>query len=46
MGKREILITKYGEMMDMIACLAIFNGSAKPKKRKPKLSYMQVMQLR
>lgn len=46
MCKREVLITKYGEMMDMIACLAIFNGAAKPKKRKPKLTYMQVMQLR
>ena len=46
MDRREILVTRYGEMMDMIACLAIFNGSAKPKKRKPKLSYMEVMRLR
>jgi len=46
MDRREILITRYGEMMDMIACLAIFNGSAKPKRKKRKLSYMQVMQLR
>ena len=34
MDRREILITRYGEMMDMIACLSIYEGSAVPKKNK------------
>ncbi len=33
MDRREILITRYGEMMDMIACLSIYEGSAVPKKQ-------------
>ena len=33
MSKREIDITRYGEMLDMIACHAIFNG-AKPKTKR------------
>lgn len=32
MSKEEIYITTYGEMMDMLACMAIYSGSAKPKK--------------
>lgn len=27
MSKREVLITPFGEMMDMIACSAIDNGA-------------------
>ena len=34
MSKREILVTQWGEMQDMIACLSIFDGSAVPKKEK------------
>lgn len=33
MSKREILITPYGEMMDMLACLSIYEGTAVPKKQ-------------
>lgn len=33
MARQEIMNTRIGEMLDMIACLAIFNG-AKPKKKK------------
>jgi hypothetical protein len=33
MSKREILITPYGEMMDMLACLSIDEGTAVPKKK-------------
>lgn len=43
MTKQETLITKYGEMNDLIACLAIYNGSAKEKKH---LSFDDVMGLR
>ena len=34
MSKREILITPFGEMQDMIACRAIDNGTASPKRVK------------
>ena len=42
MTKQEILVTRYGEMSDMISCYAIFNG-AKPKK---KMSFDDAMKLR
>lgn len=31
MSKAEILVTELGEMRDMIACLAIYNGAARWK---------------
>ena len=34
MERQEILDTLYGEMMDMIACLSIYEGTAVPKKQK------------
>jgi hypothetical protein len=39
MSKREILITPYGEMMDMIACLSIYDGNAVPKSKKKNKRY-------
>lgn len=33
MEKREIYVTPYGEMIDMINCMAIDNGAAKPKRK-------------
>lgn len=45
MGRREILLTRYGEMLDMIACLAIQNG-APPKKEKRKMSFQEAISLR
>jgi len=44
MQKQEILVTRYGEMSDMISCYAIFNG-AEPKKKK-RLSFDEAMKLR
>lgn len=32
MDRREILATRFGEMLDMINCLSIYNGDAVPKK--------------
>lgn len=32
MSKREILVTPIGEMYDMLSCLSVYEGSAKPKK--------------
>lgn len=34
MGKKEILVTPIGEMMDMLSCLLIYEGGAKPKKKR------------
>ena len=38
MDRREILITRYGEMMDMIACLSITEGTAVPKKKSKRIT--------
>ena len=45
MGRQEIQATRYGEMLDMIACLAIQNG-AKPKKKRKRLRYEDAIELR
>ena len=46
MQKQEILNTRYSEMLDMISCLAIYNG-ADPKKHKKVLTdFDAVMALR
>lgn len=44
MSKAEILCTPYAEMMDMINCMAIVEGGAKPKPRR--LSFDEVLALR
>lgn len=45
MGKREIMVTSYREMMDMISCFAIVNG-AKPKSKRKKLTLDEALHLR
>lgn len=44
MQTREIMITTYGEMADMISCLSIYEGGAEPAE--PELSYEDIMNLR
>jgi len=39
MGKCEVLATPYGEMLDMIACLSIYEGLAVPKESKKTRRY-------
>lgn len=34
MGRQEIMNTRYGEMLDMIACLSIYEGTALPAKER------------
>ena len=46
MTKQEILSTPYGEMMDMISCLLIYEGKAKPKTQPKKWKFEDVMNLR
>lgn len=45
MSKQEIMITRYGEMADMISCFAIFNG-AEPKKGMHKMTFDEAIMLR
>lgn len=44
MSRREILHTRRGEMLDILACNAIYNGSLQEKKKK--LTYDEIMDLR
>ena len=44
MQKQEIMVTRYGEMSDMISCFAIFNG-ADPKQTR-KMSFDEAIKLR
>jgi len=46
MSKAEILVTPYGEMRDMMNCLAIYNGGVEPKEYKKTMTYDEVMALR
>ena len=43
MSRAEVDVTLWGEMLDLIACHAIYNG-AKPKKKK--MSMEQVLLMR
>lgn len=45
MDKQEIMTTRYGEMMDLIACLNIHNG-AEPRRKKKKFTFQEAMALR
>ena len=44
MSRQEVMVTSFGEMNDLISCLAIYEGGAEPAM--PKLSYEQVMNMR
>lgn len=46
MSKREILCTKYGEMVDMLTCMAIENGAAKEKRNKKRWNFDEAIALR
>ena len=45
MTKQEIMVTKIGEMRDMISCLAIYNGNARPKPARKNLSFEDQMEI-
>jgi len=46
MSREETEVTRYGEMIDMINCMAIYSGGANQKKKKKKWSFEEVMALR
>lgn len=41
MSREEVLSTRWGEMLDLISCHAIYNG-AKPKKKKKHKSFEEL----
>lgn len=43
MSRREVLCTRVGEMVDMIACLAIYNGAAEEKPPKRKMDFAEAI---
>lgn len=45
MTKREISVTRLGEMVDMISCLAVYEGRAKYKAPKRRMSFDEAMAL-
>ena len=46
MQKQEILNTRYSEMLDMVSCLAIYNGADPKKKNSVITDFDAAMQLR
>lgn len=46
MSKQAVLSSPYGEFMDILACDAIYNGSAKQKHKKKKMEFDDFMALR
>ena len=45
MSRREVMATRWGEMLDLVACMAIWNG-AKPKRKKKILSFEDIFLMR
>jgi hypothetical protein len=45
MNRREIMESRFGEMLDMISCFSIWNGQAKEKKHR-KFTYEEAIALR
>ena len=46
MSKQEILNTRYSEMLDMVSCLAIYNGADPKRKNKTVTDFDAAMALR
>lgn len=46
MSRREIMDSRFGEMLDMISLFSIWNGHAKEKPRKRKFTYEEAIALR
>lgn len=46
MQRQEILNTRYGEMIDMITCLAIYNGRAEEKPEKKHYKFEEIIEWR
>ena len=46
MSGREVMLTPVGEMMDMISCLAVYNGTAEEKEKTKKMSFDEFIAVR
>lgn len=46
MARQDILCCVYGTFIDMISCLAIFNGRLKQKRKAKKMSFEEAINLR
>lgn len=46
MQRAEIINTRYGEMLDMISALSIYDGRASAAEKKKTLSFDEIMKLR
>ena len=46
MNRGEIEHTRFGEMIDMISCLSVYNGGAVEKEKKKTWTFDEVMALR
>lgn len=46
MNKHEIMNTRYNEMLDMVSCLAIYNGADPKQKNRVVTDYDAAMALR
>lgn len=46
MTEQEVLNTRYGAMLDMINCFAIYKGTARLAKKKKKMSFEEAIELR
>ena len=46
MSRDETMNTRYGEMLDLINCKAIYNGGAEQKIRKRNLTFDEIISLR
>lgn len=45
MDRREVYWYPYGEFTDLLACNAIYEGTAKPKKKKQYMDFTEFLKL-
>ena len=46
MTRQEIMATRYGEMVDLILCLAIYNGQVKEKPYRKHYKFEEIIEWR
>lgn len=45
MGRQDVLNSRFGEFQDLMACLAIYNGSAEQVKKKKPKTFDEIMMM-
>lgn len=46
MSRQETIHTRYGEMLDMISCLSVYNGGSEVVENKRKMRFEEAMRYR